>query len=247
MKKTMGIVTVVLGLLMAFYSVALSQETAAKRTITVNGDSEIKVDANLALIRIAIQITEPSLDDAKRKLADKMGELSGITGRYGVNSDDVQSDFMEVSRSNRGGSDQEYFHLSKKINISFKDLSKYEEFVSDLVYAGFSTLNNTEYRVIELRKYKDEARIMAVKAATSKASDMAQQVGAKIGKAVSVVENPSKNDTGYNRYPWQQTSQYPNPFNASTTVSPDFITSPDNTTPRKVSVTASVTVSYELE
>lgn len=247
MRKLLGIMTVISSLLLVLCTTAFSQGYSAQRIITVNGDSEIKVEANLAIIRIAIQITDPSLVDAKKKLADKMVELSRIAGKFDVNPDDMQSDFMEISRSNRGGSDQEYFHLSKKINISFKDLSKYEEFVSDLAFAGFTTLNNTEYRVTELRKYKDEARLMAVKAATSKASDMAQQVGAKIGNAVNIVENSSKYDTGYNRYPGQQSSQYPNPFNASTTVSPDFITSSDNTTPRKISVTASVTVSYELE
>ena len=247
MKKSLGIMTAISGLLLVLFSTAFSQGTQANRMITVNGDSEIKVDADLAIIKITIGISDPSLDEARKQLADKIAELSVITGKYGVNPEDVQDDYMDISRSNKRDSDQDNFFLSKKVNIFFKDLPKYEEFISDLALAGFRTFNNTEYRVIELRKYKDEARLMAVKAATSKASDMAQQVGGKIGKAINIVENSSKYDSGYNRYPWQQNSQNPNPFNSSTTVSPDYITSFDNTTPRKVSVTASVTVSYELE
>lgn len=48
-----------------------------------------------------------------------------------------------------------------------------------------------EFRTTELRKHKDEARVLAVKAAREKANDLAGELDQKVGIPYSIEEIPS--------------------------------------------------------
>src|SRR5207248_8016628 len=55
-----------------------------------------------------------------------------------------------------------------------------EEVLAAAVDAGATHIHHVEFETTELRKYRDEARALAVKAAAEKARDMAAAAGLKI-------------------------------------------------------------------
>ena len=46
-----------------------------------------------------------------------------------------------------------------------KDISKYEDVLSGVLESGANYVEGIEFRTTELRKYRDQARVMAIKAA----------------------------------------------------------------------------------
>ena len=63
---------------------------------------------------------------------------------------------------------------------------KFEDLLSDALEAGVTHVQGIEFRTTELRKHRDRARSLALKAAQEKAELLADGAGRKIGKAISI-------------------------------------------------------------
>lgn len=67
-------------------------------------------------------------------------------------------------------------------------MSKFDELLSSALQAGATHVYGISFRSTELKKYREQARSLAVKAALEKATLMARDVGQKVGKAASITE-----------------------------------------------------------
>jgi uncharacterized protein YggE len=117
-------------------------------------------------------------------------------------------------------------------------LSKYERLISKLLESGVNRVDSIEFLVAEPRKYKDEARAKAVKAAREKAVAMAAELGQTIGKPWDISEDgfnglfaQTRNSVQANSYAYDRS-----PSTEESTVAPG-----------EVSIRASVRVSFQLE
>ena len=82
------------------------------------------------------------------------------------------------------------YTASQTIAITLKDLSEYEDLLTDLLDAGVEYVHGVNFETSELRKHRDEAREMAVEAAKEKATALADQLGQSLGEPAEIVENP---------------------------------------------------------
>src|SRR5262249_34369821 len=83
------------------------------------------------------------------------------------------------------------------MTITVRDISKLDALVESLVKAGGNRIDSIQYETSELRKYRDQARDLAVKAAREKAQALAAALGQQIGKAQSIEEVPELTNQGY--------------------------------------------------
>ncbi len=96
-------------------------------------------------------------------------------------------------------------------------------------------LSNVEFRDSQIRKHRDQARAMAIKAAQEKANLLAREIGQSIGPAYSITES------GVIPYPAANAVQ--NRVDTFTGTPSD---SESAIAPGSISVTAQVTVSFRL-
>ena len=73
--------------------------------------------------------------------------------------------------------------------MRLNDVSKFEELFTDLLDAGVNIVHGIEFRTTELRKYRDQARALAIKAAQEKAEALAHTAGRQAGTTLSINEN----------------------------------------------------------
>ena len=66
--------------------------------------------------------------------------------------------------------------------------SKYEDLLASAPKAGVNRMNGFNFIVADTKKYREEARLKAVKAAREKAITMAAELGQAVGKAWEVRE-----------------------------------------------------------
>lgn len=93
------------------------------------------------------------------------------------------------------------YEVSQTIQLTLKDLSKYEGLVSKLLQDGVNRIDNLDFQVSDSRKYKDETRLNAIRAAKEKATAMAAELGQTIGKPWEVEEEADPATlNGYNYY-----------------------------------------------
>ena len=112
----------------------------------------------------------------------------------GVAPKDIQTSQLQMSPNYSGEKVPRFlaFEVSQTIEITLKDLSKYDALMTKLLEGGANRVDDVTFEIGETRKYKDEARSKAIQAAKEKASAMAGELGQTLGKPWEIVEQDAK-------------------------------------------------------
>ena len=181
-------------------------------TVQVTGTAEIFVVPDEVTFSLKVAKTDKNLVAAKRQNDENVGKILALAKRFDVDNKDVKTDFITVSekfdKKRLDPRDEEYsdvfagYTVSKTVIVKIKDLKKFEEFFTEVVKIGVTQISNVSFQSSELRKYRDQARSMAIRAAREKAVAIAGAINQEVGKAVSIEE---KDIDGY-RSPYANAS-----------------------------------------
>lgn len=173
-------------------------------TIQVTGTAELFVVPDEVSFSLKVSKSDRSLATAKAQHDENIAKLIALSKRMGVDPKDVKTDFIAVSerydRRRIAGSDDEFenvfagYTVSKTLVVKLRDMSKFEEFLSEVVKIGVTELGRVSFQSSQLRKHKDQARAMAIRAAREKAEGIVKEIGQTIGKAVSIEEEDVERD-----------------------------------------------------
>jgi hypothetical protein len=128
------------------------------------------------------------------------------------------------------------YEVSQTIEITLKDLTWYESLTTKLVQDGVNRINSVNFLVAEDRKYKDDARLKAIRAAKEKAAAMAAKLGQTIGKPWEIAENSANAN-----YFYANANTLSNAGGGGGTAEESTVA------PGEVTIRASVNVSFQLE
>ncbi|MFH1228474.1 MAG: SIMPL domain-containing protein [Planctomycetota bacterium] len=214
-------------------------QQAMPRLITVTGQSEVNVVPNEVVITLGVETADKKLSAAKTQNDVSVKKILALATQYQIDPKDVQTSQISIQPRYESGSwsGRSFvgYEVGKTIVFILKDISKFEEFLSSVLEAGANNVQGIQFRTSELRKYKDQARAMAVKAAREKAVAVSTELGQKIGKPYTIKE--------------EEISYYDN--NNFTNNSRDFGQSAEMSEGTialgQISVKAKFTVSFELE
>jgi uncharacterized protein YggE len=166
-------------------------------TIDTTGTAEIQVVPDEVSFSLRVAKSDKSLQAAKEQNDVNVGKIIALTKRFAIDSKDVKTDYISVSEKFdrvKLKDDDEYqnvftgYTVSKTVVVKLRDITKFEDFFSEVVKIGVTQVSNVSFQSSEIRKYKDQARAMAIRAAKEKADAIAKEVGQSIGKAVSIDE-----------------------------------------------------------
>ncbi|MFH1454700.1 MAG: SIMPL domain-containing protein [Armatimonadota bacterium] len=237
MKTVIRISSVILffALILSFCAVQADSKDDL-RYITVTGDAEIKVVPDEIVISLGVQTNDKNLNTAKDENDKIVRQVLAITKKYGIDQKQVQTSRINIEPKYRYYNNQKTFEgyfVSKTIVITLKDISKFEDLFSACLETGVNNVYGVAFQTTELRKYRDKARIMAIKAAYEKAKALAGELDQKIGKPYMIQEN------AVNRYYGARAQ--------NVMASEGSGQSEDTLAPGEITVNASVTVKFELE
>src|SRR6185503_13310873 len=162
------------------------------RLITVTGEAEVNVPPNEVVYDLTVQTIHKDLRTAKNQTDDRLKKIIELTRKYKVLAKDVQTDYIKLEPRYRGNDESRLFigySVRKDLVFTLRDVTQAEELLSELIELGVSRLNGIRFQTSELRKYRDQARAMAIKAAQEKAIALTATIGQKIGKAYSISED----------------------------------------------------------
>jgi hypothetical protein len=111
--------------------------------------------------------------------------------------------------------------------------------------AGVNYVHGVEFRTSELRKYRDQARALAIQAAQQKAVALAGELSQEVGEPLLIQENADYWWSGYSSW-WGSSSSgmYQNVIQDSGQAPVD---TESTLAPGQISVTARVTVEFVLK
>ena len=181
-----------------FSAKAQTIETSRLSIIQTVGTAEIQVIPDTANLSLRVSKTDKNLVTAKTQTDENIAQIIALAKRFGIAATDVKTDYISVKEKYESVKESNNqliksvfvgYTVSKTLVVKLKDLSKFEDFFSEVVKIGVSDIGDVVFETSELRKYKDQARQMAVRAARQKAQLIAGEIGQTIGKAVSIEEN----------------------------------------------------------
>jgi uncharacterized protein len=207
--------------------------------IEVNGQAEIKVKPDQAVMNLRVVTLDKDINKATSLNDDRVKKTIALAKKFNVTPENIQTSYINIDEEYAEATETKPrvflgYQVTKRIVIIVNDLNRIEDFMLEVIKAGVNRVDGLEFKTTQLRKYKDQARAMAMKAAREKAAAMAGEIGQIIGKAFSIVEEVEQRD-----------SSSTNNFIARAVVSDSNETS--SFAPGQISITARVSVSFELK
>jgi uncharacterized protein YggE len=240
MKKLLFLFAVVLAMSLQ----AQAQNALPPPLITVSGQAEVRVPPDEVVFTLGIEAVDKDILPAKTRTDDSVKAVLAIARKNNVKPADFQTSQITI-QPKYNTDDLEYgqrqtvkrefvgYQVSKTVAVRLRDISRFDSLLLDVLKAGVTRLSNLEFRDSQIRKHKDQARAMAIKAAQEKANLLAREIGQTVGPAYSITE------AGV--IPYSNVSQ-----NRSDT-SGSFSDSESAIAPGSISITAQVTVSFRLQ
>jgi hypothetical protein len=218
--------------------------------ITVSGEAEVRVVPDEVVLTLGIETRDKDLTRAKDQNDDRVKAVLTLIQGYGVKPQHIQTDHISIEPRYEHNYNQETFigyFVRKTVVVTLKDISKFEELLTGVLEAGANYVHGIQFRTTELRKYRDEARALAIQAAREKAVAMASGLDQQIGRPRTIRENHSGWWSGYNAWwgrPWGASSMTQNVVQE---IGNGSFTGSDGLAPGLITVNAGVTVTFELK
>ncbi len=239
-------------LLLAFLLLAVStgySQLPETSSIDITGDAAINVAPDRVRINFGVETRNKVLDTAIAQNDAIVRRVIGAARDLHVDDGDIQTEniHVELHYDDHDGTVVDYYEVTKSVQVFLRDVSKFEALLTSVLHAGANRIYDVEFSTSELRKYRDQARALAVKAAIEKANDLAGAAGLKVaGKPLGVSTYSYGGGSWYsaccgNRY-GSQLSQ-----NVVQNIGGGGIGSEGTVALGKIAVTASVTMRFRVE
>jgi len=165
---------------------------AKAQNISVTGEAMVSVAPDRILITFGATTRHLDLTMAKAENDAIVKRTLAAFTTLGLTSREIETDSITIQQ--RWSPDGERFlgyTVNNMIMVTVTTTSRVEPVISTALGAGINYLMGVDFQVTELKKYREQAREMAARAAREKADKMAAALGERAGRAVQVGEEDS--------------------------------------------------------
>ncbi|HEY8666800.1 MAG TPA: SIMPL domain-containing protein [Tepidisphaeraceae bacterium] len=155
------------------------------RTITMSGESVVYVTPDQAEVTFGIETSDKDRAAASSANEEASGRVFKAIRDLGISADAVTV-IPHYTISQRGVMDT--FIARRSYTVLLKDLKVLEKLNGAVVEAGANVPPEFQLQSSQLRQHRDEARLMAARAAREKSEALARELGCKLGPPRMVEE-----------------------------------------------------------
>ncbi|HSK73238.1 MAG TPA: SIMPL domain-containing protein [Pyrinomonadaceae bacterium] len=161
------------------------------RRITTSGSAEVLVVPSRVVLTFGVETFNPELTAAKRDNDSKASAIIALAKELGVAPKDVQTDYIFVEPVYEGYDERRagkflHYLVRKTVVVLLRDTTKFENILTGALERGATHVLRVRFEVDNLKQHRDKARSDAVKAARDKAQALAGELGAKLGRVMSI-------------------------------------------------------------
>ena len=163
----------------------------SSRSVNVSGASVVYITPDRALLQLGVQSNGTTPDAVRRDNAHDIEQVIKAISALGVQAVDIATDFYLVYPIY-----EEYsslvikgYRIDNTVSITLRDINLVDDVLIAALKSGANEVQDVQFYSSELRKYRDQARALAMIAAGEKAQDLADAAGAQAGCILSINEN----------------------------------------------------------
>ena len=169
------------------------------RTISTTGDAVVNVVPDEVIVGLGVETFAAKLEGSKKLNDERAARLVKAIKAAGVEERHIRTDTLQLEiryRSNRPSEGIDGYYARRSYSVTLKDPKRIEDLLDSALNSGANQILGIDYRSSELRKHRDAARKMAIKAAREKAEALSAELNARIGAPRTI----SEGSAGY--APW---------------------------------------------
>jgi hypothetical protein len=180
------------------------------RSIQVSGTAVVNVTPDRVLIQLGVQSNATTPQKVENVNSTTINRVIQALKAQGIEDKDIVTDWYVIDPIYEDYSSLyiKGYRINNIVAITLRDISKVNKVIIAALNAGANQVVNVEFYLSNLRKYRDQARKMAMKAAQEKAQDLASAAGAETGCVMNINENSWSHYNGgwysQNRDLWTQ-------------------------------------------
>ena len=215
--------------------------------IQVNGHGDFQVAPDMAYVALTIEKTAPDAKVAREGVESRATKVIALARRLKIADKDIDAAsitvypeydwVVEKGASAQGGEAARVRkltgqHVTRRIMLTLRDLTRYGELVDGLFEAGVTDLGHVTMDRSDREALQQKARALAVTDAHDKAAGLAQSAGVNLGSVYSISEQGG----GFAPRPMMAMAM----SSARPAVEPEYLNG-------KIEISADVTVFYLID
>jgi uncharacterized protein YggE len=170
------------------------------RSIHVSGTASVNILPDRALIQLGVQSNGRTPREVQARNAETISQVIKALKAQGVEAKDISTDRYIIQPLYEEWDDLRIkgYRIFNVISITLREVDKASDTIATAFQAGANQVVNVEFYTSELRKYRDQARAMAMQAASEKAAALSQAAGAETSCVLNISENTYSYFNGWN-------------------------------------------------
>ncbi len=161
------------------------------RSVQVTGTAVVNVTPDRALIQLGVQSNGTTPDgvhaDNVRAIQNVINALKGI----GIDAKDIATDYFIVQPvyEDYNALSIKGYRVDNTVSVTLRDVNLVDSAIRTALKQGANEVQDIQFYTSELRKYRDQARDLAMKAASEKAQALAGAAGSSTACVLEISEN----------------------------------------------------------
>jgi len=199
MNKTILVLSLVLTVVCSLQA-QYSQMLDERPKINVNGDAVVKVQPDQIIISFGIETWNIDIIAAKEENNTIMKKAIAVIKESGIPEKDIQTDYLSIEpRYNDNYNKKDFigYFVRNTFVLNMTETSKVEDLVTKVLQSGVNYIHGIQFQTSEFKKYREQARELALKAAKEKAEKMAGALGQTVGVPLMISEGYAGSGSWY--------------------------------------------------
>jgi uncharacterized protein YggE len=166
--------------------------------IWVNGHGEVNAAPDIAILQLGISAQRASVADAQAEAATSMDRVMSALKSNGVADKDIQTQYFSIQQVTRWDQDKQEeivigYRVSNMVVAKIREIDKTGSIIDAVAEAGgdFTRIDGISFSIDDPSEYRIEARDEAMVDAKTKAEQLANSSGVRLGKPTYISESIS--------------------------------------------------------
>lgn len=179
-------------ILLVLTSVATAAEEL--RTLAVTGTAEISVEPDICYLSLVVETQSKKAVDAYTENSLIMNRVNAVVKTLNVDAKDMQTGYFAINpeyhwddKSNKYIFDG--YKVTHVLEVKIRRLENVSKVLDEAINAGATGVKGINFTVENPKKFAEQAREDAVKAARKKAEQFARLTDVVLGKPISISES----------------------------------------------------------
>lgn len=198
--KTIVITTFLIVITMCSIRAQQTQLFDDRPKITVNGEAVVKVQPDQIIITFGIETWDKNIMAAKQENNEIMKKAIVVIKESGIPDKNIQTDYLSIQPRYDDNYNKKNFigyFVRNTFVVTLAEPDKVENLVTGVLQSGVNYIHSINFQTTEFKKYREQARELALNAAKEKAEKMAGTLGQLIGDPIQIGEGYGGSNFGY--------------------------------------------------